>query len=593
MRRRLVIALATATVAAGGGVAWWFAGHPGVGTANGHVSGARLRPVDPVNVAAATVTIRGAVIDQAVGTPVGKAVVVLHSDRGDVTATADATGRFEAKVPRGRYLVFVRDDHYLSIGLQGRQRLDGGPRPELAGAADESLMAALEATEDVSDLDVNVAKAGIVTGVIVDDKGTPTAGVTIRASVGIAQALRPVLGTDTVVTDDTGHFTLRVPPGEYEIEISHPRYAGIYGETRLSVDAGDNEEVRLELLAGCIIDGKVVLDDGKTPAPDGAIERDEPNRRSGFGPSGRVDPGGHFHWTTTEIGKITLRAWPWRSAPSNSQTFDCHDGKRFNNVVLKVPDDEPDIEGTIVDAHGNRVPFAYLDVTPNDPSLSGQQERADAGGRWHVYDMLPANYRFRASAPGRGIVNTNMTAPKHDLVLHLDGTGRISGTTTDLTSGSIEVTLLRCGPENDPLAIASEPRIVPVVAGRFTIEDVPACNLTFNARWRDKTSEQTIVVDPDRTAYVSLDLGAGRDKTVSGTVRGADDKPVANARVTAVIDRREISTVRTDDSGRFTLTTKSGAQLVAASGYHVGRGTVGHADVANEIVDLVLSDTDP
>lgn len=590
MTRRSLIAIAAATVVAG--VAWWVAGHPGIGSGGGDVAHAPLRRAEPEKAPARTVTIRGGVIDQATGAAVGKAVVVFRGDDGDTTATADPSGRFEAKVPRGHYRVFVRDDQFISIGLQGRPRLDGGPRPELAGVADDSLMPTLDASADLSDLDVCVTKAGIVTDTLRDEYQRPVAGVTIRAGVGIEESLRPVLGTDTAITNASGRFELRVPPGEYELEIRHPRYAGIVGETRLSVDAGVNDELALELRAGCIIDGKVVLADGMTPGPDGAIERDDPGRRSGFGPSGRVDPGGSFHWTTTETAEITLRAWPWRSPPSNARTFDCRDGRHYEDVVLAIEPDEPDLDGSIVDAQGRRVPFAYLDVTPLDPRLSGQQERADAGGRWHVYNMFPANYRFRASAPGRGVVTTNIMGPKHGVVLKLDGTGRIGGTTSDLARGSIEVTLLRCGPKDDPLAIAPEPRIVPVVGGRFTIEDVPACNLTFFARWRDKTFQQTVTVDPGRTAYVSLELGAGRDKTITGIVRDRDDKPVSGARVTAVIDQHEVSTARTDANGRYTITARAGSQLVAASGYHVGRATVGHADVANEIVDLVLSDVD-
>ncbi len=531
-------------------------------------------------------------IDQATRASVGKAVVVLRGDGSDTTATADASGRFEAKVPRGRYRVFVRDDQFISIGLQGRQRLDGGPRPELAGAPDESLMTTLDVATDLSDLDVHVTKAGIVTGVLADERERPVPGVTIRAGVGIFEALRPVLGTDTAITDDRGRFTLRVPPGEYELDIRHPRYAGIVGETRLSVDPGQNDELALELRAGCIVEGKVVLADGKTPAPDGAIERDELARRSGFGPSGRVAPGGTFHWSTTETDTITLRAWPWRSPPSSSQVFDCRDGKRYEGVVLRLDEGKPDIDGSIVDTRGNRVPFAYLDVMPIDPGLSGQQERADAGGRWHVYNMFDGNYRIRASSPGRGVVTTNIMAPKHELVLKLDGTGRVAGSTADLTNGSLEVSLLRCGSEDDPLSIAPEPRIVPVTGGHFTIEDVPACTLTFVARWRDKTFQQTVTVDPGRTAYVSLELGTGREKTVTGTVRDRDDKPVSGARVTAVLDKQEVSTARTDSDGRYTITARSGSQLVAASGYHVGRATVGHADVASELVDLVLNDID-
>ena len=65
-----------------------------------------------------------------------------------------------------------------------------------------------------------------------------------------------------------------------------------------------------------------------------------------------------------------------------------------------------------------------------------------------------------------------------------------------------------------------------------------------------------------------------------------------SSRVTAVLDKQEVSTARTDSDGRYTITARSGSQLVAASGYHVGRATVGHADVASELVDLVLNDID-
>lgn len=591
MTRRSLIALATSTVVFAGGVVWWIAGSPGIGSRSSRTS-APLRPAAAANPQAQTVTIRGSVIDQVTRAAIGGALVVLRGDT-DTTATADPSGRFELEVPRGRYRVFVRHPEFISIGLQGRQRLDGGPHRELAGVPDDALMTTLDATTDLSDLDVYVTKAGVVRGTLTDEHQRPVEGVAIRAGVGILEALRPVLGTDTAISDKSGKFELRVPPGEYELDIRHPRYAGIVGETRLSVDPGPNDELALELRAGCIIEGKVVLADGRTPAPDGAIERDELGRRSGFGPSGRVEPGGAFHWTTTETDEITIRAWPWRSPPSESRVFDCREGKHYGDVVLQLEDDKPDIDGSIVDVHGNRVPFAYLDITPtNDPALSGQQERADAGGRWHVYNMFDGNYRVRASAPGRGIVNTTLVAPKHDVVLRLDGTGRIGGTTSDLANGSIEVTLLFCGPKDEPLPIAPEPRIVPVVGGTFAIEDVPACNLTFFARWRDRTIEQTVSVDPGRTSYVSLDIGAGRDKTVSGLVRDRDDKPVANARVTAVIDKHEVSTARTDANGRYTISTRSGAQLVAASGYRVGRATVGTADVASEIVDLVLADVD-
>jgi hypothetical protein len=237
------------------------------------------------------------------------------------------------------------------------------------------------------------------------------------------------------------------------------------------------------------------------------------------------------------------------------------------------------------------VPLAYLDVTALDPLPNNQQERGDSAGNWHVYDMPAGRYRVTASAPGKGIVDTVVVAPRQDIRLTLGGTGRIVGTTTELVTGSIETSFLHCGPKDRPVEVAHEPRIVPVTAGRFVIEHAPACTLALAVRWRDKLVETSVVVEPDRAAYVEVDVGAPRGKTVHGVVRDVAGNAVEGARVTAVVQDREAATVRTDAAGRYTLQTSSGAQLVAGKGEHVGRASVGRANVASEQVDLVLDDT--
>jgi hypothetical protein len=400
-------------------------------------------------------------------------------------------------------------------------------------------------------------------------------------------AVRPVLGTDVAVTDDAGHFTLRVPPGRYAVEATHPQFAGTKDGVDLELEAGKPSAITISLSRGCIVTGRVVNADG-SPANDGAIELRGP--RGGYGPAGRLDAG-TFRWVTTADATVTLRAWPWRSPPSNEKTFECKDGKRYTDVVLRLPDQGPDLSGTIVDANEQPVPLAYLDMQPLDPNLPGQQERGDAAGAWGVFDVPPSRYRITASAPGLGIVDTMTPSPRGDLRLMLGGTGRVVGTTTDLATGSVEVSFLRCGSKQDPVRIAHEPRIVPVTGGHFTIERAPACTLSLAVRWRDTAVEATAVVEPNRTAYVDVDVGAPREKTVTGIVRDTAGHAVEGARVTAVLHDREAATARTDASGHYTLQTHAGAQLVAGKGEHTGHGAVGHANVASELVDLVLDDT--
>src|SRR5206468_2809535 len=135
------------------------------------------------------------------------------------------------------------------------------------------------------------------------------------------------------------------------------------------------------LTAGCVISGRVRRHDHK-PAPEGALERNGENAGTSFGPVGRIEADGSFHWATSDDGDVLLRAWPWKSPPTEFRTFACHEGARFADVTLTVLDHQPDLEGIVVDATGAPVPFAFLDIEPLDPGITGQQERADAAGQW-------------------------------------------------------------------------------------------------------------------------------------------------------------------------------------------------------------------
>ncbi|HEY5926597.1 MAG TPA: carboxypeptidase-like regulatory domain-containing protein [Kofleriaceae bacterium] len=554
------------------------------------------KPTAPT--APTSVKIAGTVIDQTSGKPVGDVEVVLISASGEHTARANAGGAFELRVAPGSYRAVVRSETVMSVGFPDRVRLENPPRPELVGARDEALMPLLEARADLTDIELNVTPFAEVVGDIYAADGDDIQDAVVRlrwedtffAAPRATQppALRPALGTDIArSSDDDGYVKLRVPPGNYIVDVFQPNYTTVENAIEVQVRAGEKRELTMPLVRGCIISGRVVDSEG-APAPDGAIER-MGVRRDGFGPAGRVDAG-TFRLATTDVGPVTLRAWPWRSPPSGPKTFECRDGKRYTDVVLRLPDQRPDMSGVIVDARGMPVPLAYIDVRALDPFVSGQQERADAAGNWHVYDMPPARYRITASAPGLGIVDTVVVAPRQDMRLALGGTGRIVGTATELVTGSVEVSFMHCGPQDQPQLIPHETRIVPVIGGSFTIERAPACTLTFAVRHRDKLVQQNVVVEPDRTAYIEVDIGTPREKTVTGVVRDAGGDGVAGARVTAVLGERETETARTDASGRYTLKTHSGAQLVGSKDAKLGRGRVGRANVASEQVDLVLDE---
>jgi len=66
-------------------------------------------------------------------------------------------------------------------------------------------------------------------------------------------------------------------------------------------------------------------------------------------------------------------------------------------------------------------------------------------------------------------------------------------------------------------------------------------------------------------------------------VRDAAGRPLEGIPVTALS-----ASVRTDDAGRYAIHTVSGVQLVASNGDAIATAELGHANVPQELVDLVV-----
>ena len=608
--RRARIAVALAVLAL---IAWWGAGRVGQGSATAPPprpsSANRTIGPDFSNAIARSrarvatlpfaapqadgeVTIAGRVIDVRLQQPVGNIEVVFRSTSGETSTTTHPDGAYSIRVAAGVYRAFVRDDTVLSVGRPDRVRLPTLPSAEAAGVPDEALMSLVLASSDTEGVDLSVMRGGIVSGHVVDRGGRPIAGAVLRARGG----LRPTLATDIAETDRDGSFELRLPAGAFDLDANHPRFAGVAGiagiaspagesSTRISVAPGDHLQTTITLTAGCVISGRVIGRGGEH-ASDGAIEQQWGTGEFQFGPAGQIQADGTFRWVSTDEVDVTLRAWPWKSPPSASRKFTCRDGARFDDVVFQVLDRGPDLDGVLVDQAGAPVGLAFLDLVPLDPGGIAQQERSDAAGHWSVYNLPPGHYRVTAQAEGRGVTQETVTSPHAGVRLALGGTGRIEGTTPRLASGSFELVLGTCLDNDGMIPLPRSRRLVTVAGGRFAVDNLPACALSFGAIWHGQPIAQQVVIPSGGTAHVVLDLGPPVARTVHGVVRDANGKPLAGAQVTASYEGGGDVTATTDASGGYTLKTFAGATLTAAA-----RGRIGFAQVGGgDQVDLAVQD---
>jgi hypothetical protein len=536
-------------------------------------------------------TISGAVIDAATNEGVGGVEVVFRNDAGEETTIAGPDGRYRIDLPIGTYRAFIRDETVISVGYAERVRLPGLPEADAAGAPDDALMPVVVASGDADGVDLTVTRGGVVRGKVVDRAGRPIANAVLQAlTQGLR--LRPTLGTDVAETGTDGAFELRLAPGRYGVDVSHPRFAGVAGpEGRLEIAPGEVQTATFTLVAGCVISGRVVGANGQ-PAGEGAIERQWGERDVDFAPAGRIAADGTFRWATTDEGEIVLRAWPWKSPPSPMRAFACRDGARFEGVQLTLDDVGPDLDGILVDHGGAPVALAYIDLAPLDDGGIHQQERTDEHGRWSVFRLPAGRYQVTAYAEGRGVLATTVSAPQTEVRLQLGGTGRLEGRTPLLASGSFDLVLQRCDHDETPVRLPPVRRIVTVTNHRFSVDDVPACNLQLLGTWRGRSSYGSADVPAGGVAQVELGLGPPREIVVQGTVTDSDGRPVEDAVVRAYFDREESADTTTDAAGRYRLRTYAGAMILGRKDLggviHGAHGETGASGGDEQTVDLTL-----
>lgn len=536
------------------------------------------------------IAITGRVFDAAQQRPVDGALVVFRGAAGDVTAVTRRDGAYALRLAPGTYHPLVRGRDIMSIGRRDPSRVPDPPPAELAGFPDEALLPTLLAARDTDGVDLAVVRSGSVSGRVLDRAGQPVGGAVVYAAGG---AHRPALGTDIATSADDGTFELQLPPGVYELAASHPRFAGIASPPRArhAVGPGTHATTTLILAAGCIISGRVIGPDG-APVGDGALELQLGLGDAAFAPSGRVDADGAFRWATTADDDVGLRAWPWKAPPSAVQRFRCRDGARFDNVEFAVPDLRPDLAGTLVDRAGRPVRYSFLDLRPLDPDGIAQQERTDEAGRWEVHSLPPGRYRITARAPG-GVATATVVSPHDRIRLELGGTGRLEGATPQLPAGAFELALDKCIVAGQSIPLPQSRRLVTVTGGRFTVDDLPACELDFSAIWHGRPVSQHAAIPPGGTARIELPIGEPRDKTIHGVVRDASGQPVVGAAVVAARpdDDTHTTAAMTDAAGNYTLRATSGATLRASAHGQVGEARVGGASIDAEQVDLVLGES--
>jgi uncharacterized protein (DUF2141 family) len=143
--------------------------------------------------------IEGTVINQLTGSPVRKAQVSLGGSNSGLVAVTDDSGRFNfTKLAPGSYWINVNREGFITPSFTASQVV-------------------LAQDEEKTGLSIVLRPLGVISGRILDEFGTPLAGVSVNAlAVAYSDGARKLTTVNSAVTNDLGEYRIaNLQPGRY------------------------------------------------------------------------------------------------------------------------------------------------------------------------------------------------------------------------------------------------------------------------------------------------------------------------------------------------------------------------------------------
>ncbi len=446
-----------------------------------------------------TMMIAGVVSDRSTGGAISGAEVVFTGPSGESSAACDGEGRYQVELLPGFYRSYARAEGYVAVASAAAERLPGAVSAADVAMPQEGIAPLIGVFRDQLGVNLSLSPAARIMGTVVDETG---AGISGAIVAGRNNDVHVISGSDVTESDGSGTYEIIVPSGRIEFEVSHARYAALL--TNDSAYLGPGEVLRRDLIlaAGCIIEGRVIDSEGNSVSS-GSFERELAGGQ--FIPIGEIEQG-RVRFASQYEGEVKLRAWPWKSPPSSTQSYHCDANTNYSDETFVIPDAKPTLTGRVLDSDEQPVPLAFVDLFALTPGGATQQERADVQGQFEFFALPDGPYQLSVYVPGKGATITLIDAPSTGVPLRLGGTGSIVGSIADADSGSLQMRY-QCAFDlgdqeaslRDELSMPEQTLLVPVSSGRFRIDDLPACPIQgrFSSGPRSESFSVTVVENQD------------------------------------------------------------------------------------------------
>lgn len=379
-----------------------------------------------------------------------------------------------------------------------------------------------------------------VSGVVVDDAGSPVSGARVSAR-DMSEPFDLPDASDEAVTDRRGRFTLdAVAAGTYRFTASHAMFAPGSSEPRTVDGSAATSDVRVVLERGGVLAGRVV-DAAGAPAPWATVRAGAQvgSLQGGLAeaPTRQVIAGEDGSFRLQGLPRSALSALAVTDAASSAAVaVDLVTRQEVLDLTLRL-DISGRIAGVVVDGAGEAIAEAQVTAFPDffgggpldDFALRGPASATtDGAGRFALVGLRDGSHRLSAGRAGmsnpfdgRGVsARTGNTSVR--IVVEEDGS--VKGRVTFADGGSPALFTVSIGygtglPVADP-------------EGRFALPRVPPGNHDVTVRGPElvETVMRGVVVEAGKVRDVGA-VTVSRGRQVSGRVLTASGAAVAGATV--------------------------------------------------------------
>ncbi|KFE69477.1 hypothetical protein DB31_6452 [Hyalangium minutum] len=421
----------------------------------------------------------------------------------------------------------------------------------------------------VGPLTVELRKAGVIEGFVVDAQGHPAAGAEVQVGGRVPEV---------ATTGEGGGFSVEVEPGDHTVSARRGSEAGSLPNS-IIIGAGKTvRDLRIQLGQSAVLEGRVVANTAGTPI-EGARVDVSPYRKSGDSGRAVTDGSGRFSVGGLAPGSYDVVA----SAPGFSTVsrsgLTVASGERFS-LELKLTGTGA-VEGSVRDRAGQPVPGARVLGGSRWGGLLGEapaESRTDAEGHYRLEGVAAGELFLSARWEGAPMGSVQQAEVKEGSTtkvdLTLDATGTVEGVVRaaqgalppePLSVNAVKATLSRS--EMDVTQAETD------ATGHFRLVLPPGPYEVWlvSGKRLPHLLPKRVQVEAGKTVQTELTWTPPEEKPTEGGIRGIvlepDGTPSVSAFVTLSVEgpRSRYRMESTDAAGRFSFSFDSGDPVTSSA----------------------------